>query len=105
MEDREDRRNRTLRYATRARNVYALFTGRIGGLKFLRPVGFYAKQKSLGCGCKRRGRTGSPKLINSMCHGGNGLHPSVVERIRGNRLAHGWLRALQAGVEPDDVEL
>jgi hypothetical protein len=64
---------------------------------------FFAKGKAVGCRCRRR-CPGRPKLALSLCHGGRCYHPSVVERIAGNRLARGWLSELR-GTEPDDVEL
>ena len=70
-----------------------------------RPLGEFAKRKALSCGCRRVGRTGSPKVAGSMCHGcGYGWHPSVAERIEGNRLTKKWLRALR-GAAPEDIEL
>lgn len=56
------------------------------------------------CGCRRRGRGCSPKLIASMCHLGQsdgGYHPSARERIAGKRVARAWIRA----IDLEDVEV
>ncbi len=102
MKKREDRRDRTIRYGERTRDVH---------LRMIHPTGpvdcicefsawKFAKGKSNGCGC-RRTRKGQPKLVVSMCHGGGGYHPTVTERIEGRRLCHSWVRWV-ADHEPDE---
>jgi hypothetical protein len=66
---------------------------------------FFAKRKSLGCNCRRRGRGCSPKVAFGLCHGaGYQYHPCVIERIAGRRLCRSWLSELRSG-EAVDVEL
>lgn len=96
---REERRDRTIRYGERARKLH---------LRRIHPDGVvdcvcefsvwkFAKGKSLGCGCRRRGRGCSPKVTASLCHrGAGGYHPSVRLRIDGRRLARAWLADAQA---------
>ena len=106
MKKREVRRDRTIRYGERARRVY-LRTLHPSDLLcvYERSVGYFAKGKSVGCRCRRRGRNCSPKVVNSMCHGGGGgYHPSVVQRIEGRRATKAWLKAVR-NFEPDDIEL
>ena len=64
-----------------------------------------SKSKNHGCGCQKRGRGCSPKLIASMCHMscGSGYHPAARARIERRRLEHALLVAGAGGV--DDVEL
>lgn len=107
MKKREDRRDRTIRYGKRARDYH---------LRWFHPDGVvdcvcefsvwkFAKGKGGGCPCRRRGRNCSPKLVASMCHGGDrGYHPCVVERIAGRRLTKAWLLEVRGG-DSLDVEL
>jgi hypothetical protein len=96
---RGERRYHTQRYAQRELKFWLSF-----GYPE-RPLGEFFKSRALGCGCRRVGRTGSPKVAGSMCHGcGYGWHPSVAERIDGNRLTKKWLKELR-GNDPDDIDL
>ncbi len=107
MEGREKRRDRTIRYGERTRREH---------LKVVHPTGtvdcicelsawFFAKGKSVGCGCRRVGRRTSPKIPGSLCHDyAAGYHPCVRQRIEGNRLTRSWLHELR-GADPLDVEL
>lgn len=104
MEHRGDRRDRTLRYATRARRVWLRAMCPIGFEAH--PVGRFAKGKAIGCGCRRVQRGLSPKIPGSMCHmGDHGYHPCVMERIAGKRLTKAWLRELRGGFDALDIEL
>ncbi|MFI5297286.1 MAG: hypothetical protein ACHREM_04245 [Polyangiales bacterium] len=67
------------------------------------PLGRFAKGKSVGCRCRRHVR-GNPKVSTSVCSGGC-YQASLLERVEGNRLARAWLRAMQAHIDGDDVEL
>jgi hypothetical protein len=99
LKAREERRDRTIRYGERARKLH---------LRRVHPNGVvdcvcefsawkFAKGKSLGCGCRRRGRGCSPKVVASMCHDGRGgYHPSTMRRIEGKRLVKKWLQATDA---------
>ena len=63
------------------------------------------RRDKVRCNCRRRW-PGKPKLALSLCHGaGTGYHPSVIERIEGNRLTRAWLRELRGHDNLDDVEL
>lgn len=100
--DRGERRRRTLSYATRARRVWLRAMSSIGFEAH--PVGWFAKGKAIGCRCRRH-PVGNPKLAGGLCHGSSTCwHPTVVERIEGNRLTRAWLRELRSG-DPIDIEL
>jgi len=107
MEDRERRRDRTVRYGERARAVHLNFAHPNGVVDCAceRSAWFFAKGKSVGCRCRRRQRGLSPKIQGSLCHGFGNYHPCVRERIEGKRLCHAWLRTIRGKVAPDDVEL
>jgi hypothetical protein len=109
---RQERRERTIWYGTRARDEHLRVVHPDGKPDCVceRSVWWFAKKKSLGCRCKRRMRQafGSPKLASSLCHANQslrGYHPSVVKRIEGRCLLAEWLVALRSGTEPDDIEL
>lgn len=106
MKKREDRRDRTIRYGEAARKTHLRVVHPDGVVDCVceRSAWRFAKRKSLGCGCRRVQRGLSPKIAGSLCHGGGGYHPCVVERIAGKRLAHAWLLESRGG-HPDDVEL
>ncbi len=106
MEGREKRRDRTIRYGERTRREHLRVVHPTGPVDCICELSawFFAKGKSVGCGCRRVQRGYGPKIVASMCHGGSGYHPSVIERIEGKRLSQAWLRELR-GVEPLDVEL
>lgn len=107
MEDREKRRDRTIRYGERARKLHLSWRHPEGALDCIceRSAWKFAKGKSLGCPCRRVQRSLSPKISGSLCHDGvRGYHPSVVERIEGNRLARAWLLEVRS-VDPLDIEL
>ncbi len=107
MEGREERRDRTIRYGERARKIHLSRVHPNGPVDCVCEFSAwkFAKGKAVGCGCRRRGRNCSPKVVASMCHGGDrGYHPCVVERIEGRRLAKAWLLELRSG-DPLDVEL
>ena len=97
--DRGERRHRTLCYATRAHRVWLRA---VPGSA--RPLGEFRKGKSIGCRCKHHS-AGRPKVVQSMCHGGNGYHPCVRERIDGKRLAQAWSWELWGDIDQIDVEL
>jgi hypothetical protein len=104
MEDRERRRDRSIRYGERARREHLRIVHPKGPVDCLceQSAWFFAKGKSLGCRCRRVQRSLSPKIAGSLCHGGGGYHPCVRERIDGKRLCRRWLAA---AAPPDDVEL
>ena len=107
MEDREERRDRTIRYGERTRRVHLRWVHPRGPVDCLceQSAWFFAKGKSLGCGCRRSSRRGGPKVTGGLCRGAGGAYqPCVVERIRGNRLCRAWLSELR-GEDPYDVEL
>jgi hypothetical protein len=106
VEQREDRRDRTIRYGTSARRVHLRRNHPDGVVDCVceQSVWFFAKGKSGGCRCRRVQRSLSPKIAGSLCHGGSGYHPCVVERIAGNRLTKAWLSELR-GSAPEDIEL
>lgn len=104
MQDRGERRARTENYARRARRVWLRQMCGVRNGNFPdHPVGWFAKGKAIGCRCLRHAK-GRPKVAGSLCHGGSCYHPSVVERIRGNRLVRAWKRELRAE-DALDVEL
>jgi hypothetical protein len=98
MEKREDRRARTYWYVVRTYREWLRVVP-----KSTLPSGYFVKGKSVGCRCRRH-RPGRPRVVQSICHGGNGYHPSVRERIDGKRLCRDWGRELLAE-DPDDIEL
>lgn len=103
MDKREDRRDRTFRYAERAYRIYLRINPEGEGWH---SAGYWKKGKALGCRCRKHVRAGSPKLAGSLCHSGQGCyHPGVAERISGRRLIRGWRAALQSGMPAEDVEL
>jgi hypothetical protein len=103
VEKREERRDRTIRYGERARKEHLRVAHPDGVVDCVceRSAWKFAKGKSMGCHC-RRAPPGRPKVVQSMCHRGDGYHPSVRQRIDGKRLCAEWLHA--AG-EALDVEL
>jgi len=105
MEDREKRRDRTIRYGERARKIHLARVHPDGVVDCVceRSAWKFAKGKSMGCHCRRVQRSLSPKIAGSLCHGG-GYHPCVIERIASKRLSKAWLSELR-GVEADDVDL
>jgi len=112
MEAREKRRDRTIRYGTRARAEHLRVVLPSGDVDCVceRSVWFFSKKKSLGCSCRKHVRSGfgSPKLAGSLCHSGRsvrGYHLGVAQRIAGRRLTHAWFVEIESGVELDDVEL
>lgn len=106
MEDREKRRDRTIRYGERARKIHLAWIHPNGVIDCVceRSAWKFAKGKSMGCRCRRVQRSLSPKIAGSLCHGETGYHPSVLQRIEGKRLARSWLVELR-GAEADDVDL
>jgi hypothetical protein len=107
MEDREKRRDRTIRYGERARKVHLQWRHPDGVIDCVceKSAWKFAKGKSLGCGCRRVQKSLSPKVPGSLCHTGDGdYHPCVAQRIAGKRLVKSWLLELR-GVEADDVDL
>jgi hypothetical protein len=104
MEKREKRRDQTIRHGERHLRIHLrVIDPRPGESAYEKTCGWFAKRKSICCGC-RRTRPGQPKLVVSLCHGARGYHPSTRERIRGARLTRAWLRAARAGTL-DDAEL
>lgn len=106
LKAREDRRDRSIRYGERARKLHLrrVHPNGVVDCACERSVWKFAKGKSLGCKCRRRGKGCSPKVVASLCHrGGNGegYHLSVRERINGKRLTRKWLRQ----VDPLDSDL
>ena len=97
--DRGERRHRTLCYATRAHRVWLRA---VPGSA--RPLGEFRKGKAMGCRC-RRSMANSPKVPASCHQSEHHLHPSVVRRIEGKRLAQGWLKELRGHGDLIDVEL
>ncbi len=63
----------------------------------------YAKGKSMGCRCRRVGRSYGPKIAGSLCHGFS-YHPCVRERIRGKAVCRKWSDALASGSDALDLE-
>ena len=107
MEGREKRRDRTIRYGERARKEHLRVIHPDGVVDCVcdRSAWKFAKGKSLGCHCRRRGRNCSPKVVASMCHdGSSGYHPCVRERIDGNRDARAWTKAVRT-IDPLDLDL
>lgn len=107
MEDREKRRDRTIRYGERARKTHLRIVHPDGVVDCVceRSAWKFAKGKSMGCGCRRNGHRTGPKVVFGGCHDGDrGYHPCVVERIAGNRLTKKWLRELR-GAAAEDVDL
>ncbi len=107
MEDRERRRDRSIRYGERARRVHLRFVHPKGPVDCIceQSAWFFAKGKSLGCPCRRVQRSLSPKIPGSLCHGfGGDYHPCVIQRIAGKRLTRTWLHELRGG-DPMDIEL
>lgn len=106
MQGREERRDRTIRYGERARRVHLSRVHPTGPVDCVCEFSAwkFAKGKAVGCRCRRVQRRYSPKIAGSLCHGGGGYHPCVVQRIAGKRLAKAWLHELLAG-DPLDVEL
>ena len=106
MKKREDRRDRTIRYGERTRREHMRVVHPDGTPDCIceQSVWWFARKKSVGCNCRRRW-PGRPKLALSLCHGGGGYHPSVVERVAGRRLVHAWLRELRGVRDADDIEL
>lgn len=107
MEGREKRRDRTIRYGERTRRVHLSRVHPTGPVDCICELSawFFAKGKSVGCRCRRVQRGLSPKIAGSLCHGGGGYHPCVIERIEGKRLARAWAHAVRGGTDPLDVEL
>lgn len=105
MEDREKRRDRTIRYGERARKIHLRIVHPDGVVDCIceRSAWKFAKGKAMGCPCRRVQPGLSPKIGGSLCHGG-GYHPCVMERIAGKRLARKWLKELR-GEDPLDIEL
>ena len=114
MEKREDRRDRTLRYATRAWKVWAAKKAqpslqdydKAGAVKIPVPdarfgIGHYRKGKAIGCDCRGR-KHGQPKRGSGCCHGD--WRPSARERTLNRRLCRKWVDALR-NQEPEDVQL
>jgi hypothetical protein len=105
--DRGERRARTEAYGARARRVHLRAVHANGKPDCVceQSVWFFAKGKSIGCRCRRRGRQCGPKVAASLCHGGSGgLHPSAVQRIAGKRLVKRWLRLVRT-MSALDVDL
>jgi len=103
---RGERRDRAWRYAKRAQRVHLQFVHPLGHIDCVceRSVWYFRKRKSLGCGCRAK-KKGAPKLPGGMCSRGEGHYrDSVMERIRGRRLARAWLCLLR-GLDPEDIEL
>lgn len=105
FEEREDRRDRTWRYAGRTRKEH---------LRVVHPDGkvdctcelsawFFRKGKSVGCRCRGH-RPGQPKIAWGCRFGGFQWREVVVVRIAGRRLCRTW-RAMVRSVDPDDLEL
>lgn len=101
---REDRLDRTYRYAARARKEHLRVRHPDGTLdcECERAEWYFRKGKSLGCRCRRK-KKGNPKVAGGMCSRGD-IQPGTVERIAGHRLCRAW-RDLVRRVDPIDVEL
>ena len=99
MEDRGERRNKTLCFKKRA---FKIFSRMMASQKLF---GFNARENTLGCRCRRVQRGLSPKIQGSLCHCHNGgYHPCVQQRIAGKRLARKW-EAEWRGGNLEDVEI
>jgi hypothetical protein len=108
MHPRERRRDRTVRYGERARREHLRVVHSTGAVDCVceQSVWFFAKRKSLGCGCRRVGRRTGPKVVYGGCHDGiGGYHPCVRQRIDGKRLCQQWLGGLRSRIAADDIEL
>lgn len=99
---RGERRDQTTRYAKAARHTRIQTWGRSSWAE--RPLGRFAKGKSIGCRCRRH-PPGQPKLPGGLCHAGGKQHPCVGERIAGHRLTMAWTQRLRGAWAPDDIEL
>lgn len=96
---REDRRDRTHRYAVRAWKVWG---ARMGNDPDRWGVGRYRKGKAIGCDCRGR-KHGQPKRSTGCCYG-SAWRPSAHERTVNRRLCRAWFGLLRA-VDPLDVEV
>ena len=97
---REDRRDRSWRYGERTRRVHLRVVHPDGAVDCICETSawYFAKKKSLGCGCRRRSRRDGPKVVAGLCYDGRGgYHPSVAERIHGKRVARAWLLESRGG--------
>ena len=105
MEKREDRRDRSWRYAARAQREHLRVVHPTGVVDCIceQSVLYFRKRKSLGCRCRGRKR-GQPKVGAGCCYGYGALRPAVAARIEGARLVRQWRQAL-TGHLPDDIEL
>jgi hypothetical protein len=90
LEKREDRRDRSWRYAARARRIHLARVHPTGALDCVceQSVWYFRKRKALGCACRHR-KHGAPKLGTGICYLGD--RPAVRRRIQGRRLTRAWL--------------
>lgn len=106
--DRAERRRRTLAYAERAQRTHLSRVHRTGPIDCVceQSLWFFAKRKSLGCGCRRHPK-GQPKVPGGMCRGGSyAYHDTVMARIDGRRLCRAYLRAAgNSGLEVHPLRL
>ncbi len=102
MEKREDRRDRSWRYGAKARREHLRVNHPSGNVDCVcdQSVWYFAKGKSLGCGCRKKKR-GNPKLPGTGMCAGRDYRLSVTERISGRRLCLAWSRAAVL----EDVEI
>jgi len=105
MKQREKRRDQTIRHGERALRENQRVMVRESGEPWHadKTWAWFAKGKAVGCRCRRSAK-GRPKQRASMCGRGGDYHPSVHERIAGQRLARAWLHEARSGAL-EDVEL
>lgn len=99
MDQREARRDRTIRIGTRRQHLHLVVVHR-GDLSQLdciceRSPWRFAKRKAWGCNCRRR-PSGSPHYGAGICYGRMGLRPAVRARRAWRRQQHLWQARLVA---------
>jgi hypothetical protein len=103
---RGERRDRTSRHGRRAQQLHLRFVHPSGAVDCIceRSVWYFRKWNGLSCRCRAK-QKGAPKIPGGRCsRGDHHYRDTVVERIRGRRLAHEWLQRL-GGQAPEDIEL
>ncbi len=106
LKKREQRRAQTFDYGVRVRKLHLEKVHPDGNIDCIceQSVWFFRKRKVDPCSCHKR-KHGQPKRSVGLCYDLGGPRKYMKVRIAGNRLVKHWKKLIDAGIDPDDIDL